>query len=164
LEWYFRTTGSLRDASWKYPLRAPGCEDDEVIEAAKAAYAHRFIRQLPGGYSFELDEDASNISQGRRQLITIARALLADPDILILDEATSSVDTRTELLIQRATRRLMEGRTSFVIAHRLSTTRDADAILVLKDGKIIERGKHEDLLAEKGFYENLYNSQFASSK
>lgn len=121
----------------------------------------KFIRQLPGGYGFELGEDAANISQGQRQLLTIARALLADPDILILDEATSSVDTRTESLIQRAMERLMEGRTSFVIAHRLSTIKDSEAILVMRDGEIIERGDHETLLREGGFYEKLYNSQFA---
>ncbi len=135
--------------------------DDDVIAAAKAACAHRFIRQLPGGYDFELGEDATNISQGQRQLLTIARALLADPDILILDEATSSVDTRTERLIQNAMTTLMHGRTSFVIAHRLSTIKDADAILVIKDGEIIERGDHEALLAAGGFYKNLYQSQFA---
>ena len=138
-----------------------GATDDEVIAAAKAACAHRFIRQLPGGYGFELGEDATNISQGQRQLLTIARALLADPDILILDEATSSVDTRTEQLIQNAMTTLMQGRTSFVIAHRLSTIRDSDAILVVKDGEIIERGNHEALLAAGGFYKNLYRSQFA---
>lgn len=135
--------------------------DEEVIAAAKAACAHRFIRQLPGGYGFELGEDATNISQGQRQLLTIARALLADPDILILDEATSSVDTRTEQLIQNAMTTLMQGRTSFVIAHRLSTIKDADAIVVIKDGEIIERGNHETLLAAGGFYKNLYQSQFA---
>lgn len=135
--------------------------DDEVVAAAKAACAHRFIRQLPGGYDFQLGEDATNISQGQRQLLTIARALLADPDILILDEATSSVDTRTEQLIQNAMVTLMQGRTSFVIAHRLSTIRDADAIVVIKDGEIIERGTHETLLDAGGFYKNLYQSQFA---
>ncbi len=135
--------------------------DQEVKEAARAACADKFIRQLPGGYHFALDEDATNISQGQRQLLTIARALLADPDILILDEATSSVDTRTETLIQRAMERLMEGRTSFVIAHRLSTIKDSEAILVMREGEIIERGDHETLLREGGFYEKLYQSQFA---
>ena len=135
--------------------------DEEVVAAAKAACAHRFIRQLPGGYDFELGEDATNISQGQRQLLTIARALLADPDILILDEATSSVDTRTEQLIQNAMTTLMQGRTSFVIAHRLSTIKDADAIIVIKDGEIIERGNHEALLTAGGFYKNLYQSQFS---
>ncbi|MEI3239526.1 MAG: ABC transporter ATP-binding protein [Lachnospiraceae bacterium] len=134
--------------------------DEEVIAAAKAAHAHRFIQTLPGGYQMELNEEASNVSQGQKQLITIARAILADNRILILDEATSSVDTRTEQLIQSAMDNLMKGRTSFVIAHRLSTIRDADIILVMKDGNIIEQGNHEELLAKGGFYANLYNSQF----
>lgn len=134
--------------------------DEEVIAAAKAAHAHRFIQTLPGGYQMELNEEASNVSQGQKQLITIARAILADNRILILDEATSSVDTRTEQLIQSAMDNLMKGRTSFVIAHRLSTIRDADIILVMKDGDIIEQGNHEELLAKGGFYANLYNSQF----
>lgn len=134
--------------------------DEEVIEAAKAAHAHRFIQTLPGGYQMELNEDASNVSQGQKQLLTIARAILADNRILILDEATSSVDTRTEQRIQKAMNNLMKGRTSFVIAHRLSTIRDADLILVMKDGDIIEQGNHEQLLAQKGFYAELYNSQF----
>ena len=134
--------------------------DEEVIAAAKAAHAHRFIQTLPGGYQMELNEEASNASQGQKQLITIARAILADNRILILDEATSSVDTRTEQLIQSAMDNLMKGRTSFVIAHRLSTIRDADIILVMKDGDIIEQGNHEELLAKGGFYANLYNSQF----
>ena len=134
--------------------------DEEVIAAAKAARAHHFIKTLPGGYQMELNEDASNVSQGQKQLLTIARAILADNKILILDEATSSVDTRTEIEIQKAMDNLMKGRTSFVIAHRLSTIRDADLILVMKDGDIIEQGNHEDLLAADGFYANLYNSQF----
>ena len=134
--------------------------DEEVIKAAKAAHVDHFIRTLPGGYDMELNEEASNVSQGQKQLLTIARAILADPKILILDEATSSVDTRTEVLIQKAMDNLMEGRTSFIIAHRLSTIRDADVILVMKDGDIIEQGNHEELLAAKGFYYNLYNSQF----
>ncbi len=134
--------------------------DDEVIAAAKAAHAHRFIQTLPGGYEMELNEDASNVSQGQKQLLTIARAILADNRILILDEATSSVDTRTETRIQKAMNNLMKGRTSFVIAHRLSTIRDADLILVMKDGDIIEQGRHEQLLEKKGFYAELYNSQF----
>ncbi len=134
--------------------------DEEVIAAAKAAHAHRFIQTLPGGYQMELNEDASNVSQGQKQLLTIARAILADNRILILDEATSSVDTRTEARIQKAMNNLMKGRTSFVIAHRLSTIRDADLILVMKDGDIIEQGNHEQLLAKKGFYAELYNSQF----
>ena len=134
--------------------------DEEVIAAAKAAHADRFIRTLPGGYQMELNEDASNVSQGQKQLLTIARAILADNKILILDEATSSVDTRTEISIQKAMDNLMRGRTSFIIAHRLSTIRDADLILVMKDGDIIEQGNHEELLAANGFYANLYNSQF----
>ncbi len=133
--------------------------DEEVIEAAKAAHAHRFIKTLPGGYQMELNEDASNVSQGQRQLLTIARAILADNRIMILDEATSSVDTRTEARIQKAMNNLMKGRTSFVIAHRLSTIRDADLILVMKDGDIVEQGNHEELLAQNGFYAELYNSQ-----
>lgn len=134
--------------------------DEEVIEAAKAAHAHHFIQTLPGGYQMELNEDASNVSQGQKQLLTIARAILADNPILILDEATSSVDTRTEVRIQKALDNLMRGRTSFIIAHRLSTIRNADLILVMKDGDIIEQGTHEQLLAQKGFYADLYNSQF----
>lgn len=134
--------------------------DEEVIAAAKAAHAHRFIQTLPGGYQVELNEESSNVSQGQKQLLTIARAILADNRILILDEATSSVDTRTEQLIQRAMDNLMRGRTSFVIAHRLSTIRDADRILVMKDGDIIEQGTHDELIAKNGFYADLYNSQF----
>lgn len=134
--------------------------DEEVIAAAKAARAHHFIQTLPGGYQMELNEDASNVSQGQKQLFTIARAILADNKILILDEATSSVDTRTEIEIQKAMDNLMKGRTSFVIAHRLSTIRNADLILVMKDGDIIEQGDHDTLLAANGFYANLYNSQF----
>lgn len=134
--------------------------DEEVIAAAKAAHIHNFIMQQPGGYQMVLDEETSNVSQGQKQLLTIARAILADNKILILDEATSSVDTRTEVQIQKAMDNLMKGRTSFVIAHRLSTIRDADLILVMKDGDIIEQGSHEELLAKKGFYADLYNSQF----
>ena len=136
---------------------------DEVVEAAKAAYVHRFVQTLPGGYEMELNEEASNVSQGQKQLLTIARAILADPKILILDEATSSVDTRTEIQIQKAMDNLMHGRTSFIIAHRLSTIRDADLILVMKDGDIIEQGNHETLIAQNGFYAELYNSQFERS-
>ena len=134
--------------------------DEEVIEAAKAAHAHHFIQTLPGGYNMELNEDASNVSQGQKQLLTIARAILADNRILILDEATSSVDTRTEIRIQKALDNLMRGRTSFVIAHRLSTIKNADMILVMKDGDIIEQGNHEELIKQNGFYAELYNSQF----
>ena len=134
--------------------------DEEVIAAAKAAHVHNFIMQQPGGYDMVLDEETSNISQGQKQLLTIARAILANNKILILDEATSSVDTRTEVRIQKAMDNLMKGRTSFVIAHRLSTIKDADLILVMKDGDIIEQGNHEELLSKKGFYADLYNSQF----
>ena len=138
--------------------------DEEVIAAAKAAQAHHFIETLPGGYNMELNEDASNVSQGQKQLLTIARAILADNPILILDEATSSVDTRTEIQIQNAMDNLMKGRTSFVIAHRLSTIKDADIILVMKEGDIVEQGNHEELLAKGGFYADLYNSQFEEAE
>jgi ATP-binding cassette subfamily B protein len=134
--------------------------DEEVVRAADMAYADHFIRTLPGGYDMVLNEDATNVSAGQKQLLTIARAVLADPSILILDEATSSVDTRTEVLIQKAMDKLMVGRTSFVIAHRLSTIRNADRILVLRGGNIVEQGSHEELLARKGFYHELYHSQF----
>ena len=140
-----------------------GCldaSDEEVIKAAKLAHADHFIKTLADGYSMEINEEANNISQGQKQLLTIARAILSDPKILILDEATSSVDTRTEVLIQQAMENLMEGRTSFIIAHRLSTIKNADVILVMKDGDIIEQGSHEELLKSKGFYSELYNSQF----
>ena len=138
--------------------------DEEVIEAAKAAHVHHFIQTLPDGYQMVLNEEASNVSQGQKQLLTIARAILADPKILILDEATSSVDTRTEIRIQKAMDNLMQGRTSCVIAHRLSTIRDADLILVMRDGDIVEQGKHEELLAAGGFYANLYNAQFEQAE
>ena len=144
----------------KYPVWKLDATDEEVIEAAKAAHVHRFVQTLPNGYDMELNEEASNVSQGQKQLLTIARAILADPKILILDEATSSVDTRTEVRIQKAMDNLMRGRTSFIIAHRLSTIRDADLILVMKDGDIIEQGNHEELLKQNGFYAELYNSQF----
>lgn len=134
-----------------------------VVAAANAAYVHRFVQTLPGGYNMELNEEASNVSQGQKQLLTIARAILADPPIMILDEATSSVDTRTEVRIQKAMDNLMKGRTSFIIAHRLSTIRDADLILVMKDGDIVEQGNHEELLQKNGFYAELYNSQFERS-
>ena len=135
--------------------------DEEVIAAAKAAHIHHFIMTQPGGYDMVINEDASNISQGQKQLLTIARAMLADSPLLILDEATSSVDTRTEKLIYSAMERLMSGRTSFVIAHRLSTIRDADTILVMDQGDIIEQGSHQELIEKGGFYASLYNSQFA---
>lgn len=155
--WLFN--GTIRD---NIAYGREGATEEEIIEAAKAAYADHFIRTLPDGYDTMLNEEASNISQGQKQLLTIARAILADPAILILDEATSSVDTRTELQIQKAMNRLMKGRTSFVIAHRLSTIRDADWILVMNKGTVIEQGKHADLLAQGGFYADLYNSQFAA--
>jgi len=139
---------------------SPNATDEEVIAAAKAAHCHSFIKTLPGGYNMILNEEASNISQGQKQLFTIARVILKNPAILILDEATSSIDTRTEILIQKAMKNIMQGRTSFVIAHRLSTIRDADLILVMKDGDIIEQGNHQQLLDTKGFYADLYNSQF----
>ena len=156
--WLFH--GSIRENIRYGKLDAT---DEEVIQAAKAAHVHRFVKTLPGGYDMELNEEASNVSQGQKQLLTIARAILADPKILILDEATSSVDTRTEVLIQKAMDNLMKGRTSFVIAHRLSTIRDADLILVMKDGDIVEQGNHEELLAKGGFYADLYNSQFENA-
>ena len=153
--WLFN--GSIRDNIKYGKLDAT---DEEVIQAAKAAHVHQFVKTLPGGYDMELNEEANNVSQGQKQLLTIARAILADPKILILDEATSFVDTRTEVLIQKAMDNLMKGRTSFVIAHRLSTILDADMILVMKDGDIVEQGNHEELLAKGGFYADLYNSQF----
>ena len=153
--WLFK--GSIEDNIRYGKLDAT---HEDVVKAADAAYAHRFIQTLPGGYGMELNEEASNVSQGQKQLLTIARAILADPKILILDEATSSVDTRTEVRIQKALDNLMKGRTSFIIAHRLSTIRDADLILVMKEGDIVEMGRHEELLAKNGFYADLYNSQF----
>ena len=153
--WLFK--GSIEDNIRYGKLDAT---HEDVVKAADAAYAHRFIQTLPGGYGMELNEEASNVSQGQKQLLTIARAILADPKILILDEATSSVDTRTEMRIQKAMDNLMKGRTSFIIAHRLSTIRDADLILVMKEGDIVEMGRHEELLAKNGFYADLYNSQF----
>ncbi|MNZ90262.1 putative ABC transporter ATP-binding protein [compost metagenome] len=140
-----------------------GSTEEEIVRAAKTAHADHFIRTLPGGYDTILNEEASNISQGQKQLLTIARAILADPAILILDEATSSVDTRTEVQIQQAMNELMKGRTSFVIAHRLSTIKDADLILVMNHGSVIEQGNHKELLAQGGFYADLYNSQFTAS-
>ena len=169
---YRRQFGMVLQDAWLYEgsikenLRFGNLEatDEEIVEAAKAANVDHFIRTLPGGYNMEMNQESSNISLGQKQLLTIARALLADPKILILDEATSSVDTRLELLIQKAMKRLMKGRTSFVIAHRLSTIQEADKILVLKDGQIIEQGNHESLLNAKGFYYDLYQSQFSSKK
>ena len=166
-----RTFGMVLQDTWLFhgTIReniAYGREDateDEIVAAAEAAHVDHFVRTLPDGYDTVIDDDATNLSQGERQLMTIARAFLADPPILILDEATSSVDTRTEVLIQRAMRRLMKGRTTFVIAHRLSTIRDADEILVMDHGHIVEQGTHEGLLAQRGFYADLYNSQFAEA-
>ncbi|MFJ8065749.1 ABC transporter ATP-binding protein [Psychrobacillus sp. NPDC096426] len=157
--WLFN--GTIKD---NIAFGKDGATDEEIFTAAKTARADHFIRTLPDGYDTVLNEEASNISQGQKQLVTIARAVLANPPIMILDEATSSVDTRTELLIQQAMNRLMEGRTSFVIAHRLSTIRDADLILVMNQGKVIEQGSHEELIKENGFYADLYNSQFSTKK
>lgn len=154
--WLFN--GTIRD---NIAYGKEGCTEEEIIEASKAAHADHFIRTLPEGYDTVLNEEGTNISQGQKQLLTIARAILADPRILILDEATSSVDTRTEVFIQKAMENLMEGRTSFVIAHRLSTIRDADLILVMNNGSIIEQGNHEELIDKNGFYADLYNSQFS---
>ena len=134
---------------------------EEVIAAAKASHAHDFIKRLPKGYDTVLGEDGGNLSQGQKQLLCITRVMLCLPPMLILDEATSSIDTRTEIKIQQAFAKMMEGRTSFIVAHRLSTIREADVILVMKDGNIIEQGNHEELMKENGFYANLYNSQFA---
>jgi ATP-binding cassette subfamily B protein len=153
--WLFH--GTLRD---NIAYGKENATEEEIVEASKAAHADHFIRTLPEGYNTVLNEEATNISQGQKQLLTIARAFLTDPEVLILDEATSSVDTRTEVLIQEAMSRLMKGRTSFVIAHRLSTIRNADLILVVNHGTIIEQGTHEGLLAQHGFYADLYNSQF----
>ncbi len=153
--WLFN--GTIRD---NIAYGREGATEEEIVQAAKAARADHFIRTLPESYNTVLNQEATNISQGQKQLLTIARAVLADPAILILDEATSSVDTRTEMAIQKAMSELMKGRTSFVIAHRLSTIRDADLILVMNHGTIIEQGTHEELLAKNGFYADLYNSQF----
>jgi ATP-binding cassette subfamily B multidrug efflux pump len=166
-----RTFGMVLQDAWLFSgtIRdniAYGIDDvseERLLEASRAAYVDHFVRTLTDGYDTMLDDDASNVSQGEKQLLTIARAFLADPEILILDEATSSVDTRTEVLIQKAMRRLMKNRTSFVIAHRLSTIRDADIILVMNHGRIVEQGTHEELLEAKGFYYNLYHSQFVES-
>ena len=156
--WLFH--GSIRENIAYGRLDA---SEEEIMAAAEAAHVDHFVRTLPDGYDTVIDDDATNLSAGEKQLLTIARAFLANPPILILDEATSSVDTRTEVLIQRAMTRLMSGRTTFVIAHRLSTIRDADTILVMNRGRIIEQGSHEELLAARGFYLDLYNSQFAEA-
>jgi ATP-binding cassette subfamily B protein len=156
--WLF--TGSIRD---NIAYGREGATDEEVIAAAEAAHVDHFARTQPDGYDTVIDEDASNISAGQKQLVTIARAFIANPTILILDEATSSVDTRTEVLIQAAMGRLREGRTSFVIAHRLSTIRNADTIVVMDGGRIVEQGTHAELIARKGFYASLYESQFTEA-
>jgi ATP-binding cassette subfamily B protein len=163
-----RTFGMVLQDTWLFggTVReniAYGREDateEQIVAAAKAAHVDHFVRTMPDGYDTVIDDDASNLSQGEKQLLTIARAFLADPQILILDEATSSVDTRTEVLVQQAMARLMKGRTAFVIAHRLSTIRNADEILVMDHGKIVEQGSHDELIARHGFYYDLYNSQF----
>jgi ATP-binding cassette subfamily B protein len=156
--WLF--AGTIRD---NIAYGKPGATDEEIIAAAEAAYVDHFVRTEPDGYDTLLDEEASNVSSGQKQLLTIARAFLADPSILILDEATSNVDTRTEVLIQTAMARLRKGRTSFVIAHRLSTIRDADMIIVMDGGHIVEQGSHVELLARAGLYYSLYNSQFTEA-
>jgi len=156
--WLFN--GTIRD---NLSYGKPDATEEEIISAAKRAHIYNFVKALPKGFDFILNEDATNISQGQKQLLTIARAFLKNPKILILDEATSSVDTRTEVLIQKAMEDLTENRTSFIIAHRLSTIRDADKILVMNDGNIIEQGNHESLMAQKGFYAELYNSQFTEN-
>lgn len=155
--WLFN--GTIKD---NIAYGKPGATDEEIFAAAKAAHVDHFVHALPKGYNMELNEEADNLSQGEKQLLTIARAMLAKTPMLILDEATSSVDTRTEVLIQKAMENLMKGKTSFVIAHRLSTIKGADLILVMRDGNIVEQGNHEDLLAKKGFYATLYNSQFTA--
>jgi ATP-binding cassette, subfamily B, multidrug efflux pump len=155
--WLF--AGTIRD---NIAYGRPGATEDEILEAARATYVDRFVHSLPDGYDTEIDEEGSNLSAGERQLVTIARAFLSDPDLLILDEATSSVDTRTELLLQHAMAALRTDRTSFVIAHRLSTIRDADLILVMEDGEIVEQGNHDSLLARDGAYARLYNAQFVA--
>ena len=157
--WLFR--GTVRE---NIAYGTAGATMDDVVEAAWQAHAHKFIEQLPQGYDTLLGEDGGSLSQGQRQLLCIARVMLADPAILLLDEATSSIDTRTELQVQDAFDRMMEGRTSLVVAHRLSTVRDADCILVMKDGHIIERGTHDELLRQGGFYASLYESQFEGTR
>ena len=151
-------SGTIRD---NIAMGKPDATEEEIIAAAKASYAHGFIKRLPKGYDTVIGEDGGSLSQGQKQLLCIARVMLCKPPMLILDEATSSIDTRTELKIQDAFAKLMEGRTSFIVAHRLSTIQSADIILVMKDGHIIEQGNHDTLLAQGGFYKNLYESQFA---
>ena len=154
-------TGTIRD---NIVMGKPDATDEEVIAAAKASHADSFIKRLPDGYNTWITEDGGSLSQGQKQLLCITRVMLCLPPMLILDEATSSIDTRTELKIQHAFAKMMQGRTSFIVAHRLSTIREADIILVMKDGKIIEQGRHEELLAKGGFYATLYNSQFVKVK
>ena len=151
-------SGTIRD---NIAYGRPDATDEEIVEAAKQSHAHSFIKRLPDGYNTYITEDGGNLSQGQKQLLCITRVMLDLPPMLILDEATSSIDTRTEIRIQRAFAKMMKGRTSFVVAHRLSTIKESDVILVMKDGHIIEQGNHETLLAKGGFYTNLYNSQFA---
>lgn len=153
-------TGTIRD---NIIMGKPDATQEQIMAAAKASHAHSFIKRLPKGYDTWITEDGGNLSQGQKQLLCITRLMLVKPPMLILDEATSSIDTRTEIRIQKAFARLMEGRTSFIVAHRLSTIREADVILVMKDGKIIEQGSHEDLLKKGGFYQSLYQSQFAGA-
>lgn len=153
-------SGTIRD---NIAYGKPDATEAEIIQAAKDAHAHSFIKRMPDGYDTVIAEDGGNLSQGQKQLLCIARVMLCLPPMLILDEATSSIDTRTELQIQKAFARMMEGRTSFIVAHRLSTIREADVILVMRDGHIVEQGDHETLLAKGGFYAQLYNSQFAVS-
>lgn len=153
-------SGTIRD---NIVMGKPDATDEEVIAAAKASHAHSFIKRLPHGYDTVMSEDGGNLSQGQKQLLCITRVMLCLPPMLILDEATSSIDTRTEIRIQKAFAKMMKGRTSFIVAHRLSTIQEADIILVMKDGHIIEQGCHEELLAKKGFYANLYESQFVNT-
>ena len=153
-------SGTIRD---NIVMGKPDATDEEVIAAAKASHAHSFIKRLPQGYDTVMAEDGGNLSQGQKQLLCITRVMLCLPPMLILDEATSSIDTRTEIKIQEAFVKMMKGRTSFIVAHRLSTIQEADIILVMKDGHIIEQGRHEELLAKKGFYANLYESQFVNT-
>jgi len=153
-------SGTIRD---NIVMGKPDATDEEVIAAAKASHAHSFIKRLPQGYDTVMAEDGGNLSQGQKQLLCITRVMLCLPPMLILDEATSSIDTRTEIKIQEAFAKMMKGRTSFIVAHRLSTIQEADIILVMKDGHIIEQGRHEELLAKKGFYANLYESQFVNT-
>ena len=141
----------------------PEASEEEIIRAAKEAHAHSFIMRMPQGYDTVINEDGGNLSQGQKQLLCIARVMLCLPSMLILDEATSSIDTRTEIRVQKAFSRMMEGRTSFIVAHRLSTIREADVILVMRDGRIVEKGRHKELLRKNGFYAEIYNSQFAPS-